>query len=222
MKIVKYPVIITAVLVLFLASCSPASGVNPIEVTETAAAESPLSKETPLTSENPVETDEVEQAPMPAEEISADTPAWFGYPLTEVTSSEVFKIDDYKGKVVLVETMAIWCSNCKRQQQEVIKLHEALGEREDFISLGLDIDINENAEDLKRYVASNNFDWKYAVASPEVIREISSLYGDQFLNPPSTPMLIVDRKGEVHTLPFGLKSASDLEEALKPYLEESA
>ncbi|MCK7526838.1 MAG: hypothetical protein MZV64_59190 [Ignavibacteriales bacterium] len=35
----------------------------------------------------------------------------------------------------------------------------------------------------------------------DVSREIASLYGDQFLNPPSTPMLIIDRKGVAHPLP---------------------
>ena len=32
-----------------------------------------------------------------------------------------------KGKVVLVETMAQWCSTCKKQQGEVKALHEKLG-----------------------------------------------------------------------------------------------
>ena len=53
----------------------------------------------------------------------------------------------------------------------------------------------------------------------EVAREIGQLYGDQFLNPPSTPMLIVDRQGKVHLLPFGRKTAEDLQEALAPFLD---
>ena len=62
------------------------------------------------------------------------------------------------------------------------------------------------------------FDWVYAVAPPEVSRELGQLYGDQFLNPPATPMLIIDQHGEVHPLPFGIKSAGDLQEALEPFL----
>ena len=54
----------------------------------------------------------------------------------------------------------------------------------------------------------------------EVSREIAQLYGDLFLNPPSTPMLIVDRKGGAHPLPFGIKSAESLQEALAPFLNE--
>jgi hypothetical protein len=73
---------------------------------------------------------------------------------------------------------------------------------------------------LKEYTARNGFFWKYAISPAEVSRDISQLYGDQFLNPPSTPMLIVDRHGEVHPLPFGIKSASDLQAALEPFLQE--
>jgi hypothetical protein len=33
-------------------------------------------------------------------------------------------------------------------------------------------------------------------------------------------MLIIDRQGEAHTLPFGIKSSFDLAEALAPFLDE--
>ena len=219
MKKIEIRMLLMAGMILVLAACSPA----PKDLVEEEAA--PMNTVTAI-EQMPTQASEIstpaggnEAGSTQMEDPSPATPAWFDYPLTEVTSAEVFKITDFRGKVVLVETMAIWCSNCKRQQQEVLKLHEGLGDRDDFISLGLDIDINENADDLKRYVESNNFYWKYAVATPELIREISSLYGDQFLNPPSTPMLIIDREGEVHTLPFGIKTAGDLEEWLIPYLD---
>jgi hypothetical protein len=114
----------------------------------------------------------------------------------------------------------MWCSNCRAQQQQVLALHGLLGEREDFVSIGIDIDTNENLGDLTAYVASNGFDWYYAVATSEVAREFGKLYGDQFLNPPSTPMLIIDRQGKAHPLPFGIKSAEDLLDYLTPYLDK--
>ena len=115
----------------------------------------------------------------------------------------------------------MWCPNCKRQQQEVQALHAALGEiGADLISLGLDIDPNENAADLKAYTEANGFDWVYAVAPPAVSRSLSELYGDQFLNPPSTPMLLIDRHGQVHLLPFGIKDAETLQQAVTPFLNE--
>jgi hypothetical protein len=150
----------------------------------------------------------------------AELPAWFSASLTDVNTGQTFTVADYQGKVVLVETLAVWCSNCLKQQREVLALHQALGERDDFVSVGIDIDLNESAEQLKDHAGRNGFDWVYAIATPEVARAISDLYGVNFLNPPSTPMLIIDRHGQVHPLPFGIKSAAELQAALEPFLSE--
>ena len=147
-------------------------------------------------------------------------PEWFSAELTNARTGESFMVADFEGKVVLVETLAMWCSNCRKQQGEVQTLHDLLGERDDFVSLGIDIDPNENAEALQAYIDNNGFNWLYTVAPSEISREIGQLYGDQYLNPPSTPMLIIDREGNVHLLPFGIKSAESLLESLQPFLDE--
>ena len=170
------------------------------------------------TMDKPSDEAMVEDA-MP-DDAMMEAPAWYSVSLTDVNTGEAFTINDLKGKVILVETMAVWCSNCFKQQTQVKALHEALGERDDFVSLGIDIDPNEDAYKLASFTSSNGFDWKYIVASTEVSAEFASLYGGQFLNPPSTPMLIIDRKGEAHPLPFGIKSADELMQALQPYLDE--
>jgi peroxiredoxin len=173
--------------------------------------------------DKPGEVMEKEESVMEEKDdaMMTEAPDWFRLELQEVTSGETFTIESLKGQVVLVETMAQWCSSCLRQQKEVKVLHEQLGERDDFVSLGLNIDPNESAEALKEYVARNGFDWLYAVSPADVSREISNLYGAQFLNPPATPMLLIDRQGEVHVLPFGVKSAQTLLDALQPFLDES-
>ena len=150
-----------------------------------------------------------------------ESPDWFGVALTDARTGQAFSINEFKGKVVLVETMAMWCSNCLKQQTQVKALHEALGMRDDFVSIGLDIDPNENVDALRSYVEDKGFDWYYAVSPADVSREIASLYGNQFLNPPSTPIVIIDRHGNSHPLPFGIKSADDLMQAIQPFLEES-
>ncbi len=152
------------------------------------------------------------------QETNPAAPAWFGYVFTDAASGTKFSMDDFKGKVVLVETLAMWCTNCHAQQQQVLALHSLLGAHANFISVGIDIDTNEKLNDLKSYVASNGFNWTYSIASPGVAREIGQLYGSEFLNPPSTPMLIIDAQGVAHPLPFGIKSAENLQKALAPYL----
>lgn len=199
---------------LILSACAPA-----------AQKDSMMEKPTEAMMDKPTEEAMMDKTATPeammdkpTEGAMMEAPAWFSTPLTNVNSGESFTINDFKGKVVLVETMAQWCPSCKKQQQQVKSLHEKLGMPADLVSIALDIDPNESADTLKAYAAGNGFDWIYAVAPAEVTREISNLYGDQFLNPPSTPILIIDRKGEVHVLPFGIKSADELKEAIEPYL----
>lgn len=215
---------------MLLAACAPAV------VTPEVMMEKPTEVMTEKTEEKMMEkpADEMmnestdEMMEKPADEMMDESSdgmmeevAWFGTTFTNVSNGETFTINDFKGKVVLVENLAMWCSNCKKQQEQVKLLHELLGMNEDLVSIGLDIDTNENASDLKTYIENNGFDWIYAVASEEVTREIANLYGAQFLNPPSTPILVIDRKGQAHLMPFGIKSAEELKNFIEPFLSEN-
>jgi cytochrome oxidase Cu insertion factor (SCO1/SenC/PrrC family) len=146
------------------------------------------------------------------------TPEWFDMELTDVQTGKVFTINDYAGKVVLLETMAIWCPNCVVQAHEVRKLHELLGEPEDLISISLDVDLNEDQAALKEYSSGYGFDWHFVVAPLLVARALGNLYTAQYLNPPLSPMMIIDRDGEVHHLEYGLKDAETLKPIVEPYL----
>ena len=147
---------------------------------------------------------------------------WLGTPMTNAVTGQEFTVGDYQGKVVLVETMAVWCSKCRSQQEQIRQLHQDLGDRKaDLVSISLDIDPNEDAQYLAAFVAQTGFDWIYAVAPAELSRTLGLTYGNQFLNPPSTPFLIIDRHGGAHPLPFGIKSAEELRQAIQPYLDES-
>lgn len=242
----KQTVLVLMVFILILAACAPATQTPEVNTPEQMSAEQSAddmsdsemlqegsSAQTGEADESMIETfdddmmsEEKDEMPggdsgeMMPENDMAESPAWFGSVLTDARTGETFSIQDFQGKVVLVETLAQWCTNCLRQQKQVLELHRQLGERDDFVSLGLDIDPNEDAVTLKSYIERNGFSWLYAVSPIEVSRDISQLYGDQFLNPPSTPMLIIDRGGEVHLLPFGIKSAAELQTALEPFLQE--
>lgn len=207
-----------AILVLsamMISACSSAAQSTPViepEVREEVVVD-------PYASSEDVQ-DDIQADAQEDSQTARDLETWYFWDLTDVNSGTVFKVADFQGKVVLVETMAVWCSNCFKQQQEVIRLHDLVGERDDFVSIGVNIDPNEDVDTLSRYTSKNGFDWLYVVASPELIDEISRLYGTQYLNPPSTPMLIIDRQGTAHQLPFGIKSAEDLQSALEPFLNE--
>jgi thiol-disulfide isomerase/thioredoxin len=149
-----------------------------------------------------------------------DIPEWFGYELVDVRTGETFTMNDYAGKVVLVETMAMWCPNCIFQAAEVRKMHEMLGNPEDLISVSLDVDVNEDAASLKEYTEEFGFEWHFAISGTPVSRALGNLYTAQYLNPPLSPMLVIDRNGDVHHLEYGKKSAEMLVETIEPFLAQ--
>jgi cytochrome oxidase Cu insertion factor (SCO1/SenC/PrrC family) len=157
---------------------------------------------------------------MPAATGENAMAGWLSAQLTD-TQGKSFSLSDYKGKVVLVELMAVWCTTCKAQQDQIQALHTKPGMPDTLVTVSLDIDPNEDAAALKNYVSAHKFDWSFAVAPKTSAHEIGALYGDQFLNPPSAPVLIVDAHGQVHPLPFGVKSADDLQKQLEPLLKDA-
>jgi len=161
--------------------------------------------------------DQGQEAAMPMDS-AVETPAWFDHQFTDAVSGQTFTVNDFRGKVVLLETMAMWCSNCMKQQGQVRELHNMLGEQDDFIGIGIDVDLNEDLARLATYSQDNGFDWLYSVASQEVLSGISDSLGGQFLNPPSTPIVLIDRDGAAHALPFGIKSAAELLGYVEMYL----
>jgi hypothetical protein len=217
---IKRNVLLNLMLLLafVLAACG---GTAPDTMMDKPAGETMAEPHEDAMGDDSMKSDDAMTEDSMSDEAMMESPAWYSVQLTDVNTGESFTIDDLKGRVILVETMAVWCSNCLRQQKQVKALHESLGERDDFVSLGIDIDQHEDADKLQSFTASNGFDWLYVIAPAEVSREISSLYGAQFLSPPSTPMLIIDRKGVAHPLPFGIKSTEDLLEALQPFLDEA-
>jgi cytochrome oxidase Cu insertion factor (SCO1/SenC/PrrC family) len=171
----------------------------------------------PLTACSPTATTPTSEPVSSLQEAPA-TPEWFDIELTDAQTGETFTMNDYAGQVVLVETMAMWCPNCLFQANEVRKLHKLLDNPDDVISVSLDVDVNEDIASLKEYSEEYGFEWHFAIAPLGAARALGNLYSAQYLNPPLSPMLIIDRDGEVHLLEYGKKTAETLFESLQPYL----
>ena len=143
---------------------------------------------------------------------------WFDITMTDARTGQSFAIRDYAGKVILVEAMAEWCPTCIEQQRQVKALHDRLAVADDVVSVSLDIDLHEDQQSLKDYAAALGLEWHFAVAPLEVARALGNLYSAEYLNPPYSPMLLIDRNGGATSLPFGVKNSDYLLTALEPYL----
>ncbi len=121
---------------------------------------------------------------------------WATATLTDVTTGETFTIAQLAGKPIFIESMAIWCSNCRAQQA---RFAEAFGRMAPGTAeyVVLTIDPAETAEDLARYKAERGFTGRYAVAGRDVSRALEAEFGPNAINPPSVPLVFVSAAGEV-------------------------
>ena len=151
--------------------------------------------------------------------VAAPTvPSWFDVLMTDVNTGRQFKIGDFTGKVVLLDTMATWCPTCQGEMSEMQLLPGLYPMGTDLVRVSLDVDPNEDSTILKKFAAANKFDWYIAVAPIEVGRFLETNYDQGYLNPPLQPMLFIDRTGGVYGLPFGPKSAVSIQKTLAKYL----
>ncbi len=142
--------------------------------------------------------------------------AWARTDLTDVATGESFRIADLGGRVVIVEPMAIWCVKCLAQQREV---YAALAELDpELVSyILIDVDPNETAPALAEYRSRNGFTGTYVVAGSETARALAADFGDQVLNPPSTPMILIGTDGRITMTDLGHKSAGVVAELARDH-----
>lgn len=125
--------------------------------------------------------------------------------LTDVRSGESFSLAELAREgPVLVEPMAVWCSNCRAQQHEVRRAHETTA----FVSVSLDVDLSETPDDLADYADREGFDWRFAVADASLYRLLQERFGVAATNPPSTPLIVIEPDGTVRPLEFGVGTRS--------------
>ena len=77
-------------------------------------------------------------------------------------------------------------------------LHEEVGDQ--VVSIALNTDPNETANHVTRHLDRNGFDWRYAVASADLIRALRDEFGVRVLNAPSAPMILICPDQQTRTL----------------------
>lgn len=154
-----------------------------------------------------------EQSGDIAQEIQKNS-TWKNIELEDVRTGETFKIGDFKGKPVLVESFAVWCPTCTKQQKEIKKLHEELGDS--VISISLDTDSNEDELKILNHIEANGFDWYYAVSSIEMTQSLIDEFGNSIVNAPSAPVVLICEDGSFRKLSgFGSRNVDELKEEIE-------
>ena len=181
--------------VLAAAGCSGAATSSPTAATTPTIVPSNNAQPTP--------------AGQPTAGVSFEQP-WAVATLTDVTTGAQFRIADLaaEGKVVFIETMAIWCTNC-RVQQEAATAAMAELDPSRVAWVALDVETSESADALARYRDQHGFPFRYAISDTNLSRALANEFGDVVLSPPSVNVIVLGTDGRVTHL-VGHHSAADL------------
>ena len=205
---------LAALLVVFLlTACTGAAGPgtpNPGDVDR-----SPVPSITIGPSQTPATSGASPSGSGPAA-VGVDRP-WATATLINVATGEPFRITDIvaSGKVVFLETMAIWCSNCRTQQIEATVAFDDLDSKP-VVWVAIDVESSETAEALARYREQNRFPFSYAIADVGFARALVADFGDVVLSPPSVNIIVIGTDGRITAL-RGHKSAEELRRLAAEY-----
>lgn len=142
------------------------------------------------------------------DEEQYDVADWRLETLTDVNTGEEFTIFDFAGQPILVESFALWCPTCTKQQNILKELHQVNPE---VVSIGLDTDQNEDAEKVRAHTEKYGFDWRYAVAPLSTTQMLIEEFGTGILNAPSVPIILICPNGMSRLLDRGLKDVAELQ-----------
>jgi thiol-disulfide isomerase/thioredoxin len=176
--------------------------------TEAASAD-PATGTQGQASESSEQDSEQAAADNDTEQSEVDRPAWQHLALTNARTGESFTLADFAGKTVFVEPMATWCSNCRRQLNNVREASYQLAGY-DVVLVALSLETNIDDTTLANYASSQGFDWLFAVITPELLVELADEFGRAIANPPATPHFVIRADGTTTDLVTGIEPAAQI------------
>ena len=130
-------------------------------------------------------------------------------------------LQDYKGKVIMINFWVSWCSDCKAEMPKVVELYKEYGEnKKDLIILGVATPISKeypNNKDridkkaLLKYIEDNKYIF------PTLFDETGKTYTEyEIAEYPST--FIIDRNGHLKVFVKGAVSKEELKKHIENVL----
>ena len=119
-----------------------------------------------------------------------------------------FKISNFKGTPILLESFAVWCPTCLSQQKEMGKLKAREGDA--IIHISLDTDPNEDETKVREHLETYGLHWYFAISPPELTKALIDEFGLRIVSAPSAPVVLICDQQSTRFLPSGVKSADEL------------
>jgi thiol-disulfide isomerase/thioredoxin len=143
-----------------------------------------------------------------AEKAPATRPAK-DFSLKDLQAKKV-NLSDFRGKVVLLNFFATWCSPCRMEIPELVKLHQKY-KNKDFVLLGINLDADAVPFMIKTFAKDMKITYPVLMGTPEVAEAY------QISGVPIT--VLINKEGKIYKQFDGLVPTRFLDNALKDLLE---
>ncbi len=128
---------------------------------------------TPGKTDHRFELKERPKPPAPANAPKVGEP----FPDLELTTtdSRKFKTADFKGKWVLIDFWATWCGPCVAEIPDLVKLHEAFADRDDFLMINITAENTQSK--VAKFIKKNKMTWPQVFGPKSGAQEANTACG---------------------------------------------
>jgi thiol-disulfide isomerase/thioredoxin len=134
----------------------------------------------------------------------------YSYIDLESLDGGTISLDEYVGKVVLIDMFATWCGPCADQMEELMKLQDRFS-TDELIILSVDTDLQETKSDVRNFMFDYpQAEWTFAMSNPE--------FNSNFRASSIPTMYILDKNLEVAETEVGVTSVSILQDKVQNLL----
>jgi hypothetical protein len=134
---------------------------------------------------------------------SSTSESWQTAPFRDVISGETFSFADFEGKTVFVHPMAVWCLNCRISQRSLRDFVMTEFSEDEVVFVSFTVEPQTPEADLLAYTQEQGFDWRFFVATPDMMRQLVDQFGFPISTPPVQPHFIIRADGTVTELLLG-------------------
>lgn len=127
----------------------------------------------------------------------------------EIGNDRVWKLEDLRGKVVLLNFWASWCRECRAEHENLLRIQEKFGPDKDFVMLG--IAYQDTAEDARQFLKQWGSNYPHLLDPKGDIGIGYGVYGV-----PET--FLIDRDGTIRCKQFGPLVGNDLEKVMERWV----
>jgi len=145
---------------LFIVLAFSLSALTSCTGTKTAGLNENSTTTTANTSNSTTEKPKINYPPAPSAIMTADI---------KMLDDSTFKLQDKKGKVVLVNLWATWCGPCVKEMPHLVEMQEKYREKGLEI-IGLDVD-PESKEEIEAFAAKQKLNYQLGWADEKLSRE---------------------------------------------------